>query len=141
MAKSKNTYPLRYVTENLDKIVSGMITEYSQELEAKADQVTEKVAKDFAEKLKPVTPRSNVIAGAEHLADTIVVKAKKERKYGKITTAQYVHYKKWQIAHLLEFGWTLRNGKRLERQPFIRPLFDQNKERYYNMYKEELNNK
>lgn len=141
MAKNKNVYPLRYVTENLDNIVSGIINEYSEELEAKAEQVTEKVAKDFADKLRPVTPKSNVMDGAEHLADTIIVTGKKERKYGKITKSQYVHYKKWQIVHLLEFGWTLRNGKRLERQPFIRPLFDQNKEQYYTMYKEELKNK
>ena len=53
--------------------------------------------------------------------------------------ALYVHYEKWQIAHLLEFGWTKRNGERLERTPYIRPLFDRNKEKYFNMYKEALN--
>ena len=131
-----NTYPLSYVSSNLNKIVSEMLNEYSEELSEKADKITEKVANDFAEKLKEVTPRST--DNTEHLADTVTVTAKNKKSYGRASKIRYVHYGKWNIAHLLEFGWTLRNGQRLNRTPFVRPLFDNNKERYYNMYKEGL---
>ena len=138
MAKqTTNSYPLSYVTQNLDKMMSEIFTEYSQEVEKKAEQVTLQVAKDFAEKLKEVTPRS-MDSASEHLADTVVVTGRKEKSHGKVTKSQYVHYRKWQIVHLLEFGWTLRSGARLERTPFIRPLFDNNSDRYYQMYKEAL---
>lgn len=132
---ANNSYPLSYVTQNLNNMVSEIFDSYEKELQSKAEKVTEKVAKDFAGKLKQVTPKSS-IAGGEHLADTVIVTGKKLKSYGRVTKAQYVHYKKWQIVHLLEFGWTARNGKRIERTPFIRPLFDQNKEQYYQMYKE-----
>ena len=126
-----------YVANNLNNIVAEFLTEYSEELQKKADEVTEKVANDFAKELKTVTPRSESIV-SEHLADSIKVTAKKQKGYGKTTTARYIHFNKWQIAHLLEFGWTLKNGQKLTREPFVRPLFDRNKDRYYRMYKEEL---
>ena len=131
-----NTYPLSQVANELNSIISSMLTEYSEELQAKADAVTEKVAEDFAEKLREVTPRSDT--GGEHMADTVKVTAKKEKSLGKVVRARFVHYGKWQVSHLLEFGWTSKNGKRVDRTPFVRPLFDQNKERYTKMYKEEL---
>ena len=135
----KNTYPLSQVANELNSIVSSILTEYSEELQAKADKVTEQVAQDFAEKLKEVTPRSN--EPGEHMADTIKVTTKKERSLGKVTRARFVHYGKWRTSHLLEFGWTSRGGKRVERTPFVRPLFDRNKDRYTKMYKEELEKK
>ena len=72
------------------------------------------------------------------MADTVQVITKKEKSLGKKVKARYVGYRKWQISHLLEFGWTHQSGKRIDRQPFVRPLFDANKERYYKMYKEAL---
>lgn len=113
-----------------------MVNEYGEELSRKAFEVTRTIAKDFAEQLKEVTPRSD--NDSEHIADTVMLTEGKNKQYGRTHKIFYVHYGKWQIAHLLEFGWTLRNGQRLERNPFIRPLFDKNKERYYNMYKEKL---
>ena len=130
------SYPLSQVATELNSIISQFLTEYSEELQKKADKVTEIVANDFAEQLKTVTPRSN--NDTVHMADTVVVSTKKEKAYGQIAKARYVSYKKWQASHLLEFGWTARNGNRIDRQPFVRPLFDRNKERYYKMYKEEL---
>lgn len=117
-------------------MMSEIFTQYSEELSQKAQAVTKEIAQEFARALKEVTPQSN--AATEHLADTIVVTGKKEKSYGKVTESQYVHYTKWQIVHLLEFGWTARNGVRVERQPFIRPLFDSKKEMFYNKYKEIL---
>lgn len=133
---AKNTYPLSQVANELNEMISGFLIEYSEELQAKADKVTEEVANDFAEKLKAVTPRSD--DGPEHMADTVFVIKKNEKSLGRKTKARYVGYGKWRISHLLEFGWTHQSGKRIDRQPFVRPLFDQNKERYYKMYKEEL---
>lgn len=132
-----NSYPLSYVSNNLNKIVSEFLTDYSEELQAKVDKITEQVAKDFANQLKAVTPRSQN-ASEEHLADTIVVTAKTQKVYGRTSKARYVHFRKWQISHLLEFGWTARNGKKITRTPFVRPLFDKNKDRYYNLYKDGL---
>lgn len=132
-----NSYPLSYVSSNLNKMLTEIVNEYSEELSQKADKITEEVANDFAEKLQSVTPRSSNNV-EQHLADSIVVSTKKQKSYGRIGKIRYVHYKKWNIAHLLEFGWTLRNGQRLERTPFVRPLFDSNKERYYKMYKDGL---
>lgn len=136
---AKNSYPLSQVANDLNSIISGMLTEYSEELQEKADKVTEQVAQDFATRLRDVTPRSD--EGGTHMADTIKVTYKTERSFGKKVRARFVHYGKWQVSHLLEFGWTSKNGKRIERQPFVRPLFDQNKERYTKMYKEELEKK
>jgi hypothetical protein len=135
----KNTYPLSQVAKDLNSIISSMLTEYSEELQAKADKVTEQVAQDFAKQLKEVTPRSN--DPGEHMADTVEVTAKNERSLGKVTRARFVHYRKWRTSHLLEFGWTSRDGKRVERTPFVRPLIDRNKERYTKMYKEALEKK
>lgn len=113
-----------------------MLTEYSEQLQEEADKVTEEVAKDFAAQLEKVTPRSQEIG--EHMADTVKVTAKDQRSLGRKTRVRYVHYGKYHIAHLLEFGWTAKDGKRITRQPFIRPLFDRNKDRYFEMYKRRL---
>lgn len=131
-----NTFPLSQVANELNQILSQYLTEYSEELQEKADEVTEEVARDFAAKLKEVTPRSD--NNTTHLADTVKVVYKKERSFGQPKKARYVCYGKWQIAHLLEFGYTAKNGRRIDRIPFVRPLFDQNKERYSKMYKEKL---
>lgn len=137
---AKNSYPLSQVANELDSILSGMLTEYSEELQEKADKVTEEVAQDFAKKLKDATPRSDLLDNTGvHMADTVMVTHKKEREYGQVKKARYVSYGKWQISHLLEFGWTSKKGKRVNRKPFVRPLFDENKERYVRMYKEGLN--
>lgn len=133
---AKNSYPLSQVSKELDSILAGMFTEYSEELQEKADKVTEEVAQDFAKKLKDATPRSD--EGTVHMADTVKVTTKKEKSLGKKTKVRYVSYGKWQISHLLEFGWTSKGGKRVDRKPFVRPLFDENKEKYVKMYKEGL---
>lgn len=129
-----NQYPLNYVSNHLNAMLAQFLTEYSQEADTKAKEITEKVANDFAQKLREKTPRSD--RGTEHLADTVKVTKISEKSYGRDSEAQIVHYGKWQIAHLLEFGYTLRNGNRITRHPFIRPLFDENKEKYYKMYEE-----
>ena len=132
-----NSYPLSQVANELDRIVSNMLMEYSEELQEKADKVTEKVAQDFADKLKQVTPRSDETDGV-HMADTVMVTAKRQRQLGRVRGVRYVSYGKWQVSHLLEFGWTSKGGKRVNRTPFVRPLFDQNKDKYAAMYKEDL---
>lgn len=135
---NKRSYPLSYVSNNLNNILAEIVTDYESEISEKASEITNQVANDFAERLRQVTPRSEVEGIQPHLADTVKVTKKLERSIGRKGKTVYVHYGKWQIAHLLEFGWTLRNGIRLERTPFVRPLFDANKERYYRMYKEGL---
>lgn len=133
---AKNSFPLSQVANELNSMIAEFLTEYSEELQEKADKVTEEVAKDFAEKLKTVTPRSD--EGPVHMADTVKITTKKEKSLGKKVKVRFVSYGKWQISHLLEFGWTHQSGKRIDRQPFVRPLFDENKDRYYKMYKEAL---
>ena len=135
---SVRSYPLSYVANEMNKIIADIVTDYETEISGKAAEITKQVANDFAEKLKQETPRSGVSSSQPHLGDTIKVTEKKEKSIGTKGRKIYVHFGKWQIAHLLEFGWTLRNGKRLDRTPFVRPLFDNNKERYYRMYKEGL---
>ena len=141
---AENSYPLSQVANELNSILAGIFTEYSEELQEKADKVTEKVAEDFAQKLKEVTPRSDdeVTPRSDeetvHMADTIQVTTKEEKSLGKKVKARFVHYGKWQVSHLLEFGWSSKYGKRVDRKPFVRPLFDENKEQYTKMYKEEL---
>lgn len=134
----KHTYPLSYVANEMNRIIADIVTDYETEISGEAEEITKQVANDFAEKLRQETPRSTVSSGDPHLADTVKVTEKRERSLGTKGRKMYVHFGKWQIAHLLEFGWTLRNGKKLERKPFVRPLFDNNKERYYRMYKEGL---
>ena len=137
---AKNSYPLSQVANELDSIMASMLTEYSEELQEKADKVTEEVAQDFAKRLKDATPRSDSSDGTGvHMADTVMVVHKNQRSLGRAKKVRYVCYGKWQVSHLLEFGWTSKNGKRVNRNPFVRPLFDQNKERYVKMYKEALN--
>lgn len=133
---TKNSFPLSQVANELNSMIAEFLTEYSEELQEKADKVTEEVAKDFAEKLKTVTPRSD--EGPVHMADTVKITTRKEKSLGKKVKVRFVSYGKWQISHLLEFGWTHQSGKRIDRQPFVRPLFDENKDRYYKMYKEAL---
>ena len=138
MAKNTptNSYPLSYVSSELNNMLSSILREYSEGLYVKAQKITEEIAHDFADKLKTVTPRSS--SEGTHLADTVVVTSSKDRSLGRETHPVWVHYKKWQISHLLEFGWTLRSGKKMTRQPFVRPLFDSQKSRYYKTYKEGL---
>lgn len=133
---SRNSYPLSYVSRELNTILSEMIQEYGEDLSQKADKVTANIAEDFAKKLKEVTPRSD--SDHDHMADTVRVTKKSEKSYGRTGKSYIVHYGKWQISHLLEFGWTAKNGKRITRSPFVRPLFDNNKSEYYQMYKEVL---
>ena len=135
---NKRSYPLSYVANEMNKIIADIVTDYETEISKKVEEVTVQVANDFAEKLRQATPRSDVEFGAPHLADTVKVTEKKEKSYGVKGRKLYVHFGKYQIAHLLEFGWTLRNGQKLQRTPFVRPLFDNNKERYYKMYKEAI---
>lgn len=130
------SYPLSYVANEMNKIIADIVTDYETEISKKAEEITVQVANDFAEKLRQETPKSDIEGGLPHLADTVRVTEKREKSLGSKGRKMYVHFGKWQIAHLLEFGWTLRNGKRLERKPFVRPLFDNNRERYYRMYKE-----
>lgn len=139
MARKQSTheYPLSYVAREFQNILAEMVQEYADELNPKVNEITRQVAEDFASSLKTVTPRSS--AAGQHLADTVEVSKEKERYYGKTTQTYVVHFGKWQIAHLLEFGWTAKNGKRVERQAFVRPLFDRNKERYVKMYRDGLN--
>ena len=136
MKQSDHEYPLSYVNRNLESILVEMVKEYSDDLSEQAAKITEQVANDFAQQLKEETPRSNM--SDEHLADTVQCTAVASKTYGRESKGYVVHYGKWQIAHLLEFGWTLRNGKRMDRTPFVRPLFDRNRDKYYNMYKEGL---
>ena len=133
-----NSYSLSYVANSLSEILSGIFAEYGEEVMEAANETTVKVANDFAKALAPVTPRST--HDTEHLADTITVTERTEKFAGVKQKTLYVHFKKWQISHLLEFGWTLKNGKRMERTPFVRPLFDRNKEKYFNMYVEAIKN-
>ena len=132
------SYPLAYVANEMKKIIADIVTDYETEISGKAAEITEKVANDFAEQLKSATPRSENPGLYEHLADTVKVTKKAEKSLGTKGKKFYVHYGKWQIAHLLEFGWTLKNGKRIDRKPFVRPLFDNNRDRYYRMYREGL---
>ena len=133
---AKNSFPLSQVARELDNIVASMLKEYSEELEQKTDKITEEVAQDFAKKLKEATPRSDELG--VHMADTVRVVQRKERSFGSSKKVRYVCYGKWQVSHLLEFGWTTKNGKHIDRKPFVRPLFDENKETYVRMYKEGL---
>ena len=139
MSKTSNhSYPLSYVANEMNRIIADIVTDYETEISGKAEEITRQVAQDFAQQLRQVTPRSDVGGTSEHLADTVKVTEKMEKSLGSKGRKIYVHYGKYQLAHLLEFGWTLRNGKKLTRTPFVRPLFDNNKERYYRMYKEGL---
>ena len=136
---AKNSFPLSQVANELNSILASMLTEYSEELQKKADDITEAISQDFASRLKSVTPRSDTLDDTGvHMADTVRVVYKKERSFGQTKKARYVCYDKWQISHLMEFGWTAKNGKHIDRKPFVRPLFDQNKDRYTAMYKEGL---
>lgn len=130
------SYPLSYVANEMNKIIADIVTDYETEVSGKAAEITKQVAEDFAEKLRQATPRSDVESSVPHLADTVMTTEKAEKSKGNKRRKIYVHFGKWQIAHLLEFGWTLKNGTRIDRTPFVRPLFDNNKERYYRMYKE-----
>lgn len=134
-----SSYPLSQVAKELDQIVGSMLKQYSEAIQEKADEITQQVAEDFAQQLSHATPRSDELDDTGvHMADTVIITHKKERSYGQVKKARYVSYGKWQISHLLEFGWTSKLGKRVDRQPFVRPLFDRNKEKYIKMYKEGL---
>ena len=134
-----NSYPLSYVSTHMREIVSGMLQQYGEQAEEKVNKVTKEVAEDFAKELAQVTPRSaSVDQESPHIADTVQVTSRSNKQYGKKITTRFVHFGKWQISHLLEFGWTLRNGKSLTRSPFVRPLFDRKKDEYVQKYKEEL---
>ena len=143
MAKkhTEHSFTLNYVTNELGNILAEMFAEYGEDVSERANKVTKEIAEDFAKKLKSETPRSGY--PGENLADAVQVTEGKEKSYGRIGKTYTVHYDKdgsqrWRIAHLLEFGWTARNGKRIDRKPFVRTLFDNNRERYYKMYKDEL---
>ena len=134
--QTNHEYPLSYVAKEMQNILAEFVSDYADEVEGKAAEITQQVATDFASLLGPATPRSTKVD--EHLADTVKLTKSTSKYYGKKTTAYVVHYGKWQIAHLLEFGWTSKNGEHVVRQPFIRPLFDRNRDRYVKMYKDGL---
>lgn len=122
-------YPLKYVADNFSKIVEEYVDTYEKEKSGKTDEILKEISNDFADNLKQVTPRSTNTKGV-HLADTIGVE-KSGKKY-------IVYFGKYQIPHLLEFGWTAKNGRRINRTPFIRPLFDRSKEKYVRLFKKRL---
>lgn len=134
---AKNVYPLSQIANEMNSIVSQMISEYGEQCQQTVEKVTKEIAEDFAKDLAKVTPRSDSLV-SEHTADTVKVSEKKQKFYGRSSKSFVVHYRKWQLSHLLEFGWTAKNGKKIVRQPFVRPLFDKNKEKYIQRYKDTL---
>lgn len=129
-------YPISYVTKHLQELLKKAFDEYGDQLEKDASQSLYECAEDYAKELKPVTPRSKI--DHEHLADTIGVKKETKVYYGKSSEVAVVYFRKYQLPHLLEFGWIGRNGKKVERKPFMRPLFDKNSDRYYRKIVEDL---
>jgi HK97 gp10 family phage protein len=126
---AKKTIPLSQISNQFADIVGGMIDSYVKELETNLEPIIEEVAKDFAKDLAEGTPVSNTDGGKYgHLKDNIKVsRIRKDRQ----TVGFRVHFgnKGW-LSTLREYGWTTVNGRLVSPKPFIRPIFDQNKERY-----------
>lgn len=126
--------PLLVVAKELENYIADLFDSYEKETTINIEKTVEKVANDFANELKTVTPVSDTSGGKYgHIKNNINVKT--ETKNGK---KRYVvnFGKKAYLSTLLEFGWTTKNGISVRRQAFIRPLFDRNKDRYFKQIKE-----
>lgn len=126
--------PIEVVAEKFEEMIAGFLDDYEKELSVNIEQAVKEAANMFANDLRPKVPVSDGDGGSQgHLRDNL--KVTKKIVNGRPVYIAHFGKKGW-LSVLLEYGWTKRNGKKMERKPFIRPTYDQNEQKYYNHIKE-----
>lgn len=91
--------------DGLSSAIAQELQNYTKEVVEKINEAGAQISKDGVKKLKETSPKNT---GAYAKGWTV----KKEEQYGK-PTSYIIHNKKhYRLTHLLEKGWTMRNGKR-----------------------------
>lgn len=113
--------------EDLVEAVDNELYEYVEELEAEAQQLAKKKAKQAAEALRKSSPKDR----GDYAEGWTTGKGSDEKH----VFGQVVHNKKyWPLTHLLEDGHQLRQGGRSPAIPHIGPV----DEKYTAEYAEEM---
>ncbi len=124
-------WALRDIANKLEEIIAKELDTYEKELEGNTDNAMEKVSNEFIQDLIPNIPLGHTpnkyTSQYGHLRE-LVQKSVRLRSGNKV---RIIHFgPKYRIVHLLEYGWTQRDGKFMRREPFIRPTFNSNEEKY-----------
>lgn len=98
--------------------LAKVISEYTEEVEAAIEEEIDDTADKVLKEVKTSA------AWKDRSGDYRKgFKIKKEKKKGEVKNTIY-NKNKPQIVHLLEFGHLLRNGKRSEARPHMRPAYE-----------------
>ena len=130
--------PLSEINEEFENMVAEIIDTYEKELTVKLDDVMKEVAHEFKDDLYPNVPVSDGDGGKYgHLRDNLTVSNRKKKD----SRVYEVHFgKKGWLSTLLEYGWRKRNSnEKVERTPFVRPVFEKNKAKYLKKIVDEAN--
>lgn len=91
--------------DGLSGAIAQELQTYTKEVIEKINETGAQIAKAGAKKLKETSPKNT----GDYAKGWTV---KKQTEYGK-PTSYIIHNKKhYRLTHLLEKGWTMRNGKR-----------------------------
>lgn len=121
--------------------INEYLKDYGEDIEDAVVNNAQKEAKAAIKYLKAVSPEdtSRKKKRATPYKDGWT---KKTRKLGRYTFSQVVYNKtNYQLTHLLEFGFTHRDGKHVAAQPHIREAEKIYKEKFVDALKKEIGGK
>lgn len=125
----------------LAQSINEYLKEYGEDIEDAVVNEAQKEAKAAIKYLKANSPEntSRLKKRATPYKDGW---ARKTRKLGRYAFSQVVYNKtNYQLTHLLEFGFTHRNGKPVAAQPHIREAEKIYKEKFVDALKKEIGGK
>ncbi len=105
--------------DNLGARLSDIISSYTKEVQAKAENTLDETADKILSYVKSNCPRGK---STEHLANTFV---KTEIGEGAAKTIYISSQKKGRLVHLIELGFKHRSGKHVPARPFLRPAMEE----------------
>lgn len=104
---------------NLGTKLSDIISGYSEEVQAKAEQRLDRTADEILDYIRTNCPKGK---SSEHLADSFI-KTETGDDAGKTI---YISSKtKGRLVHLIELGFRHRSGVHVAARPFLRPAMDE----------------
>lgn len=125
----------------LAQTINEYLKEYGEDIQESVEKNSQKEAKDAIKYLKAVSPEntSRLKKRATPYKDGW---ARKTQKKGRYRYSQVVWNKtNYQLTHLLEFGFTHRDGKHVSAQPHIREAEKIYKEKFVDALKKEIGGK
>jgi len=98
--------------------ISNMVDDYAQDIIIKLEERLDETAQEIVKYIRSNSPRSG---GSKPFADSFIAEPQGS---GVNKTIVIFSNEKGKLTHLLEFGFTHRNGKYVGPRPFMRPAYD-----------------